>query len=127
MKNEGKTPPDAIMKATYSKMLGQKTMWCHQMCDDGFAVTMAEQQGKSFSSEDEIWEFVKKSGCKEGRCLGRFTGSMMSNIVTRTGPLVENDHDNTNNENTCLFNKSGFESPTPKWALKEPEFKAFKK
>ena len=43
------------------------------------------------------------------------------------GGLAEHDHDNTCMPETCLFLASGLDCPTPRWALKEKEFKSFKK
>ena len=44
-----------VLKPIYDKFLGKKSMWCHQVRQDGaMGTTAAEREGKTFSSDDEV-------------------------------------------------------------------------
>merc|ERR1719511_237309 len=69
----------------------KKTMYCHHVTGDGkFAVLEAVAQGRTFATEDEVWEFLGKE-----KCCGRFAFDKATQSL-KCGSLVEKDHDNTN-------------------------------
>merc|ERR1719324_773244 len=46
----------------------KKTMWCHHLTKDGkLSVREAQAQGKTFKTQDEVWEFIGKLVC--GPCI----------------------------------------------------------
>mmetsp|Transcript_124878 Transcript_124878/g.216552 ORF Transcript_124878/g.216552 Transcript_124878/m.216552 type:complete len:143 (+) Transcript_124878:27-455(+) len=101
------------MWGSFTGMFGdKKTMWCHHLTSDGkLAVREAKAQGKTFTTEDQIWEFLGK------KCIGRFALDKSTGNL-KCGPCIKGDHDNTNNEDTCLFIASGLPSPIPTAAYK---------
>ena len=48
-------PPEAVMKPIFDKMFGKKSMWCHQVTQDGgMAAFCAEREGKTFTTDGEV-------------------------------------------------------------------------
>merc|ERR1719310_1208644 len=62
----------------------KKTMWCHHLTKDGkLSVREAQAQGKTFKTQDEVWEFIGK-----GQCCGRFAyNSSAGKLVC--GPCIK--------------------------------------
>ena len=76
-------------------------------------MTAARRRGLTFASQEEVWSFLEK------RCAGRFTLKDWGTKTMGCGGVVEKDHDNTCNAETCLFIANGLTCPTPKWAFKK--------
>ena len=114
-------PPVEVLKPIYHQRVGKKTMWCHQITQDGrMATHVAAQQGLAFDSSDEIWEFLGKPT----RCLGRYRGnakSLVSDKIVCSGALSKASHDDTCTPETCLWIKNGLDCPKPKWAVAKPK------
>lgn len=91
----------------------KKTMYCHHVTADGrLAARAAKEAGETFQTPEQVFEFIGK-----GPCVGRFAYNRETKML-RCGALVPKDHDNTCNEDTCLFIANGLACPTPSWALK---------
>merc|ERR1712217_981890 len=78
----------------YKKWVGAKTMYCHNICSykgvTGLATLLAEDNGLKFTTTDAIWDFLeaeKSSQCR--MCVGKFTGSLSSSVLTCSGGLAE--------------------------------------
>mmetsp|Transcript_112365 Transcript_112365/g.323027 ORF Transcript_112365/g.323027 Transcript_112365/m.323027 type:complete len:287 (+) Transcript_112365:162-1022(+) len=96
---------------TFTGMFGdKKTMYCHHVTAGGELAVRAAGD-RIFTSEDEVWAFLGKC------CSGRFAYDRKNRALS-CGKLVRGDHDNTCNDETCLFVKNGLKCPTPVWAHK---------
>mmetsp|Transcript_84972 Transcript_84972/g.168667 ORF Transcript_84972/g.168667 Transcript_84972/m.168667 type:complete len:146 (+) Transcript_84972:59-496(+) len=92
----------------------KKTMYCHHLTNDGYpAVRAAAEAGKTFSSDQEVWEFLGKNPC-----CGRMAYHSKSGKLV-CGPVVKADHDNTNNADTCIFTANNLPVPIPAEAYKK--------
>lgn len=132
--------PEARMLSLeeYQKIYGKflpKTTWCHNICVHngvtGLATLLAEENGLIFTTAEAIWEFLEAGKTAHGTschmCVGKLTASKGSTVLTCSGGLIEHKQDNTCNEKTCLFIKSGLECPVRQmvpWVYKEAAFKA---
>eukprot|EP00971_Amphidinium_carterae_P303155 6023772-Amphidinium_carterae.1 len=89
----------------------KKTMYCHHMtANNAFAVKAAGN--RRFSSEAQVWKYLGKEPC-----CGRFFYDSRARLL-QCGSLEANSHDETCNDQTCLFVKNGLRCPVPRWALK---------
>eukprot|EP00747_Dinoflagellata_sp_TGD_P169000 gnl/TRDRNA2_/TRDRNA2_196783_c0_seq1.p2 gnl/TRDRNA2_/TRDRNA2_196783_c0~~gnl/TRDRNA2_/TRDRNA2_196783_c0_seq1.p2 ORF type:complete len:163 (+),score=25.45 gnl/TRDRNA2_/TRDRNA2_196783_c0_seq1:71-490(+) len=102
------------MWGSFTGMFGdKKTMWCHHVTSDGeIGPRAAKAAGKTFTTPEEIWEFLGKK-----QCCGRFAYDSSTKMLV-CGNCIKADHDNTCNKETCLFIASGLPCPTPTWAFK---------
>merc|ERR1712232_1139780 len=64
---DAKTPgarmlPEDVAKRIYKKWVGSKTLWCPNICVHkgvfGFATLLAEDHGLTFTTTEEIWDFL---------------------------------------------------------------------
>jgi len=91
----------------------KKTMYCHHMTARGqVAVRALKASGQTFKSTSDVWLALGKAPC-----YGRFAYDRKKGRLV-CGSVVQRDHDNTCNLETCPFLASGLPCPTPGWAHK---------
>eukprot|EP00933_Yihiella_yeosuensis_P047804 TRINITY_DN43747_c0_g1_i1.p1 TRINITY_DN43747_c0_g1~~TRINITY_DN43747_c0_g1_i1.p1 ORF type:complete len:145 (+),score=40.11 TRINITY_DN43747_c0_g1_i1:73-507(+) len=91
----------------------KKTMYCHHLTADGkLAARKMKEEGKVFETAEQIWEFLGKKPCIGRMAYDSSTGKL------KCGPVIKADHDDTCNEDTCIFKACGLPDPIPAWAHK---------